>query len=327
MHKRSALRDAEKYAVLAELLAPQDGQDGTHVNHRDVGGYRTKTVRAGEFIYVSCYPLINAKADSEQKLRLKEMETMKKSAKLRAKFARYNNARRVKEFEWLVHANMVKGDLHIVCTYEFDDYSIGELQEKTREEAKRDRGYFIRKVKRLLKRHGCDLKEFRWIAVTVTKHRMEDAVRPWPDSHHHHILVHGVPEELRTAVEKLWTYGYCNADRLQDSEKGFAAMSGYIARQEGSANGERAWEKSFSCSRNIIRPTICTSDSRISRRRVSRIAEDVRVNGKEIFEKLYLGYRLTEEVRTVVSDFVAGAYIYAKLRRAAFPDESRRRRC
>ena len=327
MRKRNALRDGEKFAVLAELLAPRDGRDGTQVDHRDVGGYRTKTVRAGDFIYISCYPLINAKADTEQKLRLMELESRKKSKALLAKFAKYNNARRVKEFEWLVHANMGKGDLHIACTYEFDDYTIGTPEERTRDEAKRDRGYFIRKVKRLLKKHGCDLSQFRWIAVTVTKGRMGEAVRPWPDRHHHHILMHGVPEELRTAVEKLWTYGYCNADRLQDSEKGFAAMSGYIARQEGSANGERAGEKSYSCSRNIIRPKITTSDSKVSRRRVTQIAEDVRLEGKEIFEKLYPGYRLVEDVRTAVSDFVAGAYIYAKLRRAEAVLGKRRRRC
>ena len=158
------------------------------------------------------------------------------------------------------------------------------------------------------------MAQFRWIVCTVTKESLKEAVNPQPDTHHHHLLISGIPEYLRGEAERLWGLGYCNADRLQPDDKGVAAMAGYIARQEGSASGERAGEKSYSCSRNIIRPEEKASDAKVSRRRVSRIAEDVRANGREILEKCWPGYRLIDEPKVLTSEFVAGAYIYARLR-------------
>ena len=129
------------------------------------------------------------------------------------------------------------------------------------------------------------------------------------------VLLGGVPEELRGEIERLWPYGYCNADRLQPDDKGIAAVAQYIAKQEGSANGQHSRkEKSWSGSRNLKQPATTTSDSRSSRRRVSQIAADVRRAGREIFEAVYPGYRTVEEPTVALSDFCAGAYIRAKLR-------------
>lgn len=320
------LFDAQKYAVLAAAYSSEEVKHGTQVNHADVGGYRTKTVRAGDFLYISCYPLISCNASCQQRRKLEDMHADSiKDVKLRAKYTRYNNHRRCTEFEQMVHANMVEGDLHICCTY--GDYDKNHLTADdfiTREQAKKDIRNYLRRLRYLLKRHGCSLKDFRWICVTVTKSSKYDTINPLPDSHHHHLLVHGVPDYLRKDAEELWQKGQwnagtCNADRLQESyvtkHKGFSAMANYVARQESSFNGENAGERSYTTSRNIIRPTVTTSDSRLSRRRAAMIAADVRINGHEIFEKLFDGYRLTEDAKVIVSDFTAGAYIYARLRR------------
>ena len=74
-------------------------------------------------------------------------------------------------------------------------------------------------------------------------------------------------------------------------------------------------EKSWSGSKNLIRPEVKTSDARISRRRAAQIAADVRANAPEIFAKVYPDYRLVDWPKVETSDFVAGGYIYAKLRR------------
>ena len=322
------LRDAEKYAVLAAAYASDVMREGTKLDHRDVGGYRTKTVQAGEYLYVSCYPLVGYNTDRAQRSRLlNELpEDRIKKAMVRARYNKYNNKRRMQEYEQLVHANIEKGDLHISCTYEFQDIDRPDLFEyRTREQARREIRNYINRIKYLLRKNGCDLSQFRWICTTVTKEADPEAFNPLPERHHHHMLVHGIPEELRNDVEKLWGYGYCNADRLQDSDTGFAAMAGYISRQESSANGENCGKRSYSTSKNIIKPIVRTSDSRISRRRASLIAADVQVAGREIFEKLFEGYRLVEEVRTDVSNFVAGAYIYAKLRLKPATMQKRRR--
>lgn len=316
MQKKKRLHDAERYAVLAAVYAKED----LRVDQSNVGAYRTKTVRAGDFLYVSCYPLVPANIRREQETQLVELEqsgALKKGGKLRAKWNRHNNTRRTWKFEQLVHANFGQGDHHICCTYPVEEWDADRSQIvcRDREDAKRDLRNYIRRLRRMLKRHGCDLSEFRWIVCTVTKESMKEAVNPRPDVHHHHMLVHGIPEHLRAEAEMLWDLGTCNADRLQeDGNTGVARMAGYIARQEGSANGERAGEKSYSCSRNIIRPEEKVSDVKISRRRVSQIAADVRVNAREVFEKVWPGYRLSDEPTVMTSEFVAGAYIYARLR-------------
>ena len=316
MYRGKALRDGGRYAEMAHVLRPDEMRDGTRVDHAEVGAYRTKATEAGEFLYIRCYPLISPKAAAEQSTTLAELEERRRrDRKLASRWNAWNNARRACELEQLVHAAFAPGDLHISCTYRTDEYGCGRDAEFTREDAKRDVRNYIRRVRRLLKRHGCDLDGFWWLAVTVTKKRMAEAARPWPESHHHHILMHGVPNALRNAVEELWTHGYCNADRMRDSQEGLSAIAGYIARQEGSASGEGRGDKSYSTSRNIPRPQVRTSERALSRRRVARIAAEVRTEGREILETLYPEYRLVEDAKVDVSDFTAGAYIYAKLRR------------
>ena len=68
MHRGEKLRDGGRYAVLAAAYA-SEAREGTRVDHDAVGGYRTKTVQAGEFLYVSVYPLIGCNADREQRAR------------------------------------------------------------------------------------------------------------------------------------------------------------------------------------------------------------------------------------------------------------------
>lgn len=308
--KGKRLYDAERYEVLAAVYA----KESTAVTDENVGAYRTKVVKAGEYLYVNCYPLWKTWPTEEQREGLEALKKRRADRKALAKYAKYNNARRVREFDMLVSANFGYNDLHISGTYEHQDYlRRGEWVHRDREQAKRDATNFIRRVKGLLKRHGCDLNEFRWIVCTVTKESRYET-NPYPDTHHHHILMHGVPEYLRGEVERLWPYGYCNADRIQPKDKGLADMSGYVARQEGSANGEQPHEKSYRTSRNIKRPEVKVSDKKISRRRVAQIAADVRANANDVFEKIYPGYRLVEQPKVTTSDFVAGAYIWAKLR-------------
>jgi hypothetical protein len=45
------------------------------------------------------------------------------------------------------------------------------------------------------------------------------------------------------------------------------------------------------------------------------IASDVRMEGRAILEKLYPGYRIMELPRVSYSDFMPGAFIYARMRR------------
>ncbi len=316
---RGRLYDTERHAVLAAVYA----REGTAVCQEDVGAYRTKVVRAGDMLYISCYPLIsNRELLRQQDLRLEAMRQAKLPRRMRAAWNKYNNARRTREFEQLVHANFGQGDLHISLTYDMTAwYDRGEKAEPiTEDDAKRHVRNYLARVKRLVKRNGGDPDGIRWIQVTVCREAQHESSVPQQDRIHHHMLLHGVPESLRNEAEALWPFGYCNADRLREDSRGLAAMAGYIARQEGSANGTSYKRHSYTCSRNIRRPEIRTSDARISRRRVGQIAQDVRANGADILEKIYPGYRLTDEAEVYISDYTAGAYIYARMRRWGAPD-------
>ena len=310
--KSKRLFDGEQYEVLAAVYS----KAGTEVRNDAVGAYRTKTTRAGDCLYINCYPLIGAEVQRSQRERLDTLKNSKERA-VQAKYARYNNARRVRMFDMLVEANILPNDLHVCLTYEYDNsltMDYGRQEYRSREDARRDVRNWLSRVKRLLKRHGIDDRELQWILVTVTKEGSEEDRNVRSPKHHHHILLHGVPEELRNEVERLWPLGFANADRIQRGDKSLGALSGYVARQEGAANGEHArGERSFSTSRNIIRPEVRTSDARISRRRVAQIAADVRAKAAQVFGRVYPEYRLVEEPKVMISDFVAGAYIWAKL--------------
>ena len=83
----------------------------------------------------------------------------------------------------------------------------------------------------------------------------------------------------------------------------------------------RRWARS----KNLKEPEVRVSDRKVSRRRAAAIAADVQANAREILEKIYPGYRL-EQAEVKYSDFVAGAYIYARLRRLESGNKTKRRR-
>ena len=155
----------------------------------------------------------------------------------------------MRAFDRLVKANFNKNDLIVTCTY---DKKSGK--HRSYEDAKRGVRNYINRIRRLLKRHGCSLGEFRWVVVTVTKKCDPESRDPLPHVHHHHILMHGVPEEMRGEVEQLWPFGFCDVDRIHQVGASPSALSGYVARQEGCANGDNHYKgKAFTASRNIIR--------------------------------------------------------------------------
>ena len=67
--------------------------------------------------------------------------------------------------------------------------------------------------------------------------------------------------------------------------------------------------------RNILRITGGDPDHKISRRRVEKLAAETQYAAKEIFERLNPGFWLVEQPEIKVSDYVPGAYIYARMRR------------
>ena len=65
----------------------------------------------------------------------------------------------------------------------------------------------------------------------------------------------------------------------------------------------------------LLEESSTPEDHKISRRRVEKLAAETQYAAKEIFERLNPGFWLVEQPEIKVSDYVPGAYIYARMRR------------
>ncbi len=299
--------NAAKYEI---LYAQKDGE----YDAKAVGGIRTKVIRAGDSLEIEAFPLlrcVSAEARQEAKRRRNP-----------AAMERINAKNRVKRFRRLMEENFDRHDLHITLTYDygFEDRTGGDRAEILRayqqgryptddDEARRDIQNFIRRVKRAIKRRGREAAKLNYMYVieaTMDKQAEYDA-NALPPHYHFHMVMSGDTGLTRDEIEALWGRGYCNADRLDTSSNGLAALAKYLTKG-------RKFSQRWGHSKGLREPRITITDRAISRRRAETVARDVQAEGREIFEAIYKGYRMTEaEVR--YSDFTAGAYIYARMRK------------
>ena len=118
----------------------------------------------------------------------------------------------------------------------------------------------------------------------------------------------------RDELEQMWGKGYANVDRLQPGTDGLAAIATYFAKQiqdRKEKKGERRWR----ASKNLVKPIRRARDAKMPNARVKRIAYDFKNKAKEIMEKLYPGYVMTEDPVVKYSDYVPGVYIRCVLRK------------
>jgi hypothetical protein len=159
------------------------------------------------------------------------------------------------------------------------------------EQAKRDVQNFLRRLKRLYKKLGIELK---YIAVTEKSSR---------GRYHHHVTINGGAD--RDVIEKLWGYGRANSHRLQFDKTGVAGLGHYIIKSP-------IFGKRWNASKNLIDPPPRSSDSRVSARAARELAADP--EDRQPFEKLYPDYILAE-ARPFHNDVNGGVYIFARLYR------------
>ena len=243
-------------------------------------GYRTRTTKAGKRLEVEVYPLFGR----EQTGRARAA----KANVTRETQARLNLERSKRRFVNLCEANFTENDIHLTLTYK---------DAPTYSQAKKDLRNFLLKVKR--RREQMGLSELKY-AGTIEGN--DDGKR---ERIHMHLLMSGGIE--REELEKIWQKGYANADRLRPDENGIEGIARYIVKQQ---RNRRKWF----ASRNLKKPKVRTSDTKVSNARVKRIAADIHGEAKEQMEKLYKGYQLTA-CSVYMSDVVDGVYIRCVMRR------------
>ena len=298
------LTDAAKYEILYD-------QPSGEYRKAEAGATGTSTVIAGDSLEVECFPVIRVDDGARRE-------------KLRRKTGRYQeelNMRNTrKKIRRIAEANFTEEDVFWTGTYAYPRYDSGmanhldmlrELEElgcpMEDGDVRRDFKAMLKKLKRRVKAKGADPREVKYLyVIESTKEAPEGDRSPLPPRYHIHALIHA-PGLSREEIEECWSAGYSNTKKLDFSSNGISGLCAYLGKQ-------RRCGHRWACSRNCSQPEIKKSYRKISRRRAAQIAADVQHRGREIFEKLYPGYRL-EEVSVKYSDFVAGAYIYARMRR------------
>lgn len=299
------MRSAEKYEILFDLPRGE-------MNQTEVGAIRTKTIKAGDTLEVECFPIVRIDAGARR-------EAIRRKSTQAQENLNINNTR--KKICRLLENNFSEGDYGLHLTIDYGVYEHGRMNKReyidrveksglpTEDDgAKKLIKNYLRRVKREMKRRGQDPMALKYIYVIESNGGgKKDDPEPMFEKYHFHAAI-SAPGLDRNDLERLWDAGYANCDRLDFKHNGLQAFAKYITKQRKAV---RRWARS----RNLIEPVATVSDRKISKRRAAMIAMDVNQFGREIFEKLYPGYRCTDEVRVRFSEFVQGAYIYARLRR------------
>lgn len=324
---------AEKYAFLF------DKENREELLMKGVGNQRVKTVRAGELLYIASFPVWNTRAQAEQA----------KNAPRNAEAVRWVNVRnRRTRFEQIVHANFGRDDYYFTATYTESPKGNRRLDEdyyrhepKDEIEAQSNVRKFIRALRALVRRKGGEVKKLKYLYVTEeTYTRHPDPAYDRARYHHHMLITREVGNGVmltRDEIEQLWqdmpfASGRVRCDRLQpDTNNGLSAVAQYLVKQEKgetlvTEKGARKNQHRYAGSKNLKKPKPTVADHKISKRRVQHLATDVRANAKDIFESLYPGYKLCEEPTVRTSDYVEGAYIYAKMIRKGGRNEQKKGR-
>lgn len=307
--------DAARYEILYDL---PKGEYST----REVGGTSTRTIRAGDSLEVECFPIIHVNQDAKREARRRASTKAQENLNLK-------NTR--KQIRRLMETNFTAEDfvLHPTFNYGFVDRAFANMDDELRaweesgfpmhdDDARRIMKNYIARIRRLIRRKGGNPADFKYIYVIETTREPRDSdFRALPARYHYHMVISSLGILNADDLASLWPYGYTKAEPLDFRFNGLEGLSKYITKQ-------RRFTRRWARSKNLKEPEIKVSSRKVSRRRAAQIAADVQANAREIFEKIYPGYTL-EEAEVKYSDFVAGAYIYARMRRRTDDKKQRRR--
>ena len=297
--------DASRYEILYDL--PQG-----EYSAREVGGTSTRTIRAGDSLEVECFPIIHVNQDAKREAKRRASTKAQENLNLK-------NTR--KHIRRLMEKNFTSKDfvLHNTFDYGFIDRAAANMRDELKaweesgfpmddDDARRIMKNFIARIRRLIKRRGGDPAEFKYIyVIETTREPRDEDFNALPARYHYHMVISSLDILTIEDLHALWPYGYTKAEPLDFRFNGLEGLSKYITKQRKLM---RRWARS----KNLKEPDVRVSSRKISRRRAAQIAADVQANAREIFEKIYPGYTL-QEAEVKYSDFVAGAYIYARMRR------------
>ena len=274
---------ARDYEVLFTAPIGEEAVEG--LRHKHVTKQRTKTVWAGDMVYVDSYAVWDTQAEAG---RAKKAKAQQREAQ-----QNLNDRNRKKYIEQLTNTNFGPEDLFAPYTYK---------NAPDERQALRDMQNLVRRIKTWRSKHGLPPPKYIYVIEYEDQAGKRKRI-------HQHMILSGMD---RDALEALWPHGRVNTRRLQPNEYGLAEIVAYMLKAKRST-------RRCTCSRNLTKPRVTTSDRRISKRKVERLADALPGCAREVFEAAYPGYVLVD-YQVSRSEFVAGAYIRARLRRRGAKD-------
>ena len=286
---------AWEFEGLFDAIVP-DGDDGLLADYWQseptairVGkmGYRTKTTKAGDRLEAEVYPIFGR----ENTAALRKAKKNVTSDRMKAQ----NEKRSKRRLILLMEENFrADEDLHLTLTYQ---QTVGI------EQCKKDIKQFFRQVRRIRKARNLPELKYIYAIGHDEGHRI-----------HVHVVINGGID--RTELEQIWGKGYANGIVLQEYGNGLQGIANYLHKQNAKERekSRKQYIQTWVPSRNLKKPKERTSDTKMSKARVNRIARDFRNEAKGVMEKIYPGYAL-KDCEVYYSDLVDGVYIRCVMRR------------
>lgn len=188
----------------------------------------------------------------------------------------------------IVQLNFTGKDVFRTFTYRQDSVP------HNKEEAKKEVDNFIRRLRRLYKKRGLELK---YIYVTELGENGR-----W---HHHFIMSGGV---RWSDIDAVWGKGTVCSKRFSKKPGEQATLVNYMLKEW---NYYRRWNSS----RNIEQPQPIQHDGRISTGEAIDVAEKIELHkAQDWFERHYPGYEYIS-ADCMHNDFDGGIYIYFQMQR------------
>lgn len=270
----------EKYQSLFGI--EWDGEDDRI--KKGVSHYRIKVIDSGAMVELELYPVWDAQ----------NQQRAKAHNPSRIEQERLNKENTRKKIVRLINRNFGRDDLFVTLTY--------AKRPPGPEQARRDVVNFLRRVKAWRDRNSLPPLKYLYVIEYGALDQMGV-----PKKIHTHMVLSGGMD--RDELENLWKGGRANTRRLKPDDYGLEGLASYICKLPA---GGRQWARS----RNLIQPEVRYPKHRVSRQRAVRIATD-RATAEDALKKQFPRLRLLD-VKTKVSDYCAGAYLYARMRRDDF---------
>lgn len=251
------------------------------LNDKHIIHYRTKTIKSGNVLECEIYPVWNTHSSLRRARHFKSRDAQK----------RLNQKNAIKNIIRLANTNFTDNDIWGTFTYET------KRLPKTVEDAQKEFTKFIRRLKYYAQKNN--FPNLKYIYTT----EFENDEKKGKKRVHHHIVIN-FPD--RDVAEKLWRNGArTQTRRLQADESGYEGLIRYITKDPKGS-------KQYITSKNLEKPQITIADCKFTRHKVNKIITG-NLSAYTVFETMYNDkYKLVEHYYKT-SEYVSGAYIYAKL--------------